>query len=136
MWPPNFNSRDIIPSLSTLVLKLKEDATKTVMTLARIAQKYQWGQEFLENILQELEAFGLEDRACPLLDDVIKNESKLDLWKACQSELFFEQQTAVRLLLLVCKFQGSYVFLLFHHIDNLYNLRSHSNTICFQSINI
>lgn len=103
MWPPNFNARDIIPSLSTLMMKLKQDATKTIMTLAKIAQQYQWCQEFLENILQELETLVLEDRTCPLLDDVTNNESKLKLWSACQSELLFEQQTAVRLLLLVCK---------------------------------
>lgn len=109
MWPPNFNARDIVPSLSTLVMKLKQNATKTVMTLARICQKYQWCQEFLENILQELETLVLDDRTCPLLDDVIKDDSKLELWKSCHSEHIFEQQTAVRLLLLVCEYCPSNV---------------------------
>lgn len=86
-------------------MKLKEDATKTVMTLARISQTYLWCQEFLENILQELEALVLDDRTCPLLDDVIKDDSKRELWKSCHSEHIFEQQTAVRLLLLVCEYQ-------------------------------
>lgn len=103
MWPPNFNSRDIQPSLSTLVLKIKQDATKTLLTLTKISEKYAWCQEFLETILQDLESIVWDDRQCSLLSDLMKDESKAMLWKSCNSENIFEQQTAVRLLLLAGK---------------------------------
>lgn len=84
-------------------MKLKANATKTVLTLARIAENHAWCQDFLENILQELEALIWEDRNCPLLNDLVKETSATLLWDACISDKSIEQQTGVRLLLLVCK---------------------------------
>lgn len=110
-WPSNFNPRDIQPTLSTLALKLKTNVSTTLLTLARTAANYVWCQEFLENILQELEALLLlSDSACPLLSDLIRDESVAPLWEACCSANFIEQQTAVRLLLLA----GSQSPLIYH----------------------
>lgn len=110
-WPSNFNPRDIQPTLSTLALKLKANAAATLLTLARTAIKHVWCEEFLENILQELEGLLLlSDTTCPLLTDLIRDESVSPLWEACCSANFIEQQTAVRLLLIA----GSQSPLIYH----------------------
>lgn len=110
-WPSNFNPRDIQPTLSTLSLKLKANASTTLLTLARTASSHVWCQEFLENILQELEGLLLlPDSTCPLLTDLIRDESVAPLWDACCSPNVIEQQTAIRLLLLA----GSQSPLIYH----------------------
>lgn len=82
-----------------------------MLTLARIAENYSWCKEFLENILQELEGLVLvSDGSCPLLTDMIKDESVAPLWESCCSTNFIEQQTAVRLILLA----GSQSPLIYH----------------------
>lgn len=110
-WPSNFNPRDIQPTLSSLALKLKANAATTILTLARTASNHVWCQEFLENIIQELESLLLlSDSACPFLTDLIRDESVAPLWQACSSANLIEQQTAVRLLLLA----GSQSPLIYH----------------------
>lgn len=110
-WPSNFNTRDIQPTLSSLALKLKANSAPTLLTLARIAVNHVWCQEFLEYILQELESLViLTDSSCPLLMDLLRDESVAPLWEACCSTNFIEQQTAIRLLLLA----GSQSPLIYH----------------------
>lgn len=99
-WPKNFNVREILPSLSALALTLKMDATKTVLTLARIAENFSWAEHLLEHILQELETLVWNERSCPLLNDLTQDKSTELLRHSCISETIVEQQTAVRLLLL------------------------------------
>lgn len=96
-----FNVRDILPSLSTLALSLKSNATKTVLTLARIAENHYWCQQLLEYIIQELEELVWDDRSCPLLNDLVHDDSAAMLWAGCSSRTIVEQQSSVRLLLLI-----------------------------------
>lgn len=111
-WPSNFNPRDIQPTLSSLALKLKSNVAPTILLLARIASDHTWCQEFLENILQELESLLLvsDSSICPLLTDLLRDESSAPLWQACCSANLIEQQTAVRLLLLA----GTHSPLIYH----------------------
>lgn len=95
-WP----SVRIAPTLAALALKLKSNATQSVLTLARIAEDHRWCQDLLEAVLHELEHMVLENGSCPLLHDLPRTESAERLWSACGSALLIEQQTAVRLLLL------------------------------------
>lgn len=76
-----------------------------MLTLAKIATNYTWCQDFLENIFQELELVAWDDGSCPLLVDATKDESTAKLWDSCVSDQLIEQQTAVRLLLLVGRTQ-------------------------------
>lgn len=103
LWPQNFKPQNIVPSLTSLALKLKNDATKTIITVAKIADDHAWCQDLLESILQELELLVWEVRSCQLLNDLIKDDSTEMLWQSCVSSNLIEQQTAIRLLLLACK---------------------------------
>ncbi|KAJ6637430.1 Integrator complex subunit 5 [Pseudolycoriella hygida] len=109
LWPQNFKPQNIIPLLTSLSLKLRNDATKTIITLAKIAENHAWCQDLLESILQELESFVWENRSCPLLTDLTKDDSTETLWDSCLSSNLFQQQTAVRLLLLASP-QAPYIF--------------------------
>lgn len=103
MWPQNFKPQNIVPSLTSLALKLKNDATKAIITIATIADDHTWCQELLESILQELELLVWESRECQLLNDLTRDDSTEMLWESCLSSNLIEQQTAIRLLLLACK---------------------------------
>lgn len=107
-WPQNFKPQNIIPSLTSLALKLKNDATKTILTAAKIADSYAWCHDLLESILQELESLVLEAHNCQLLKDLIKDDSTELLWQSCVSSNLIEQQTAIRLLLLACECEKPY----------------------------
>lgn len=87
-----------------MVIKLKNDAITTAMTIAKIAEQYVWLQEFLEQILQELEFIVCDNRSCSFLTDLTRNETKQIVWQALESDCLLEQQTAIRLILLVCKY--------------------------------
>lgn len=95
-WP---NVR-MAPMLAALALKLKSNATRAVLTVARIAHERPWCQDLIETVLQELEYMVLQNGQCALLQDLSGRASAELLWSACGSAQLFEQQTAVRLLLL------------------------------------
>ncbi|KAG4068286.1 hypothetical protein HA402_007806 [Bradysia odoriphaga] len=109
LWPQNFKPQNIVPSLTSLALKLKSDATKTIITLAKIADDHAWCQDLLESILQELELLVWEVRSCQLLTDLIRDNSTELLWQSCISSNLMEQQTAIRLLLLASP-QSPFIF--------------------------
>lgn len=112
--------------MANLALKIGTNGTKILLTLGRIAKSYIWVQNFLEFIIQELERLILDKCMCPLLLDVPKNESRKMLWEACRSDNFIEQQTAVRLILLV-----AHKYHLFYHqtIDELLTSSTNMNTL-------
>lgn len=104
LWPQNFKPQNIVPSLTSLALKLKDDATKAIITVAKIADNHAWCQDLLESILQELELLVWEVERCQLLNDLTKDNSTEMLWQSCVSSNLIEQQTAIRLLLLACEY--------------------------------
>lgn len=109
VWMTNKTFVDMQPSFNGLPLNLKTDGSKLLMTAAQLAEKYSWCQEFLEYNLQELEQVILMNSRCPLLSDLSTDASKFLLWKGCLSWNTIEQQTAVRLLLLVST-QQSHIY--------------------------
>lgn len=109
VWMTNKTFVDMQPSFNSLPLNLKTNGSKLLMTAARLAEQYPWCQEFLECNLQELEQVILMNSRCPLLSDLSTDASKFLLWKGCLSWNIIEQQTAVRLLLLVST-QQSHIY--------------------------
>lgn len=92
------------PSLNNIVLRLKSHGAQLLINVAKMADQYPWCQDFLEFTLQELEQIVLNARLCPLMDDLATEETKYMLWKSCLSANVYEQQTAVRLLLIECEY--------------------------------
>ena len=109
LWPSNFNINEILPSLSNLAIKLRHYATKIILTIAKIAETYVWCQDLLEFILQEIEFYFYDDRVCPLTNDIVKDSSRRLVLDACVNGTLMEQQTAVRLILLVTR-QSPYIY--------------------------
>ncbi|XP_055848550.1 integrator complex subunit 5 [Episyrphus balteatus] len=109
VWMTNKTFMDMQPSFNSLPLNLEKNGSKLLMTAARLAEQYSWCQEFLEYNLQELEQVILMNSRCPLLSDLSTDASKFLLWKGCLSWNTIEQQTAVRLLLLVST-QQSHIY--------------------------
>ncbi|XP_013101737.2 integrator complex subunit 5 [Stomoxys calcitrans] len=109
LWMTNRTFAEIQPSLNNLVLRLKTHGAQVLITVAKMADQYAWCQDFLEFSLQELEQIVLNARLCPLMDDLATEETKYMLWKSCLSTNIYEQQTAVRLLLIVST-QHSHIY--------------------------
>ncbi|XP_017117415.1 integrator complex subunit 5 [Drosophila elegans] len=101
LWLSNKMFAGMQPTLNNAVLRLNEHGATLLLTAARMAEKYVWCQDFLDNSMQELEQWVLNQRNFPLLADLAYEETKYMLWKSCLSTNLFEQQTAVRLLLVV-----------------------------------
>lgn len=104
LWMTNRQFADMQPSLNNIVLRLKSHGAQLLITASRMADQNAWCQDFLEYSLQELEQIVLNARLCPLMDDLATEETKYMLWKSCLSTNIYEQQTAVRLILIVCMF--------------------------------
>lgn len=90
------------PSLNSLTLRLKSNGAHLLIAVSQMAEQYTWCQDFLEYNLQDLEQVVLNATVCPLMNDLATEDSKYLLWKNCLSANIFQQQTAVRLLLIVC----------------------------------
>lgn len=103
LWLSNKMFAGMQPTLNNAVLRLNERGATLLLTAAKMAEKYVWCQDFLDNSMQELEQWVLNQRNFPLLADLAYEETKYMLWKSCLSTNLFEQQTAVRLLLVVCE---------------------------------
>ncbi|EDV49193.1 integrator complex subunit 5 [Drosophila erecta] len=101
LWLSNKMFAGMQPTLNNAVLRLNEHGATLLLTAAKMAEKYVWCQDFLDNSMQELEQWVLNQRNFPLLADLAYEETKYMLWKSCLSTNLFEQQTAVRLLLVV-----------------------------------
>ena len=103
LWMSNKPFAEMQPSLNKILLRLKTHGTELTIAVSKLADEYPWCQDFLEYSLQELEQVILNARVCPLMDDLATGETKSLLWKSCLSSILLEQQTAVRLLLIICK---------------------------------
>ncbi|XP_034115208.1 integrator complex subunit 5 [Drosophila albomicans] len=101
LWLSNKMFADMQPSLNNAVLRLNQHGAKLLLMVSRMAEKYTWCQDFLDTSMQELEQWVLNMRNFPLLVDLAFEETKYMLWKSCLSTNILEQQTAVRLLLVV-----------------------------------
>lgn len=99
-WPPNFHMNEMLPTLTTLTLRVRKGATKIVLTLAKIAEEYVWCHDLLEFILQEVFTLLRGDRISSILTDVLEDGSQKLLIKSCVEGSLLERQTAIRLILL------------------------------------
>lgn len=93
----------MLSTLTTLTLRVRKGATKIVLTLAKIAEKYGWCHDHLEFVLQEVFTLLSEDRISPILTDVLDDGSQKLLIKTCVQGSLLERQTAIRLILLAGK---------------------------------
>lgn len=107
LWLTNKMFADMQPSLNNAVLRLNQHGAKLLLMVSKMAEKYVWCQDFLDTSMQELEQWVLNMRNFPLLGDLAFEETKYMLWKSCLSPNILEQQTAVRLLLVVCEYKKS-----------------------------
>ncbi|XP_068152334.1 integrator complex subunit 5 [Drosophila tropicalis] len=101
LWLSNKMFADMQPTLNNAVLRLNHHGAKLLLTAARMSERYMWCQDFLDTSMQDLEQWVLNQRNFPLLADLAYEETKYMLWKSCLSTNLIEQQTAVRLLLVV-----------------------------------
>ncbi|XP_067616611.1 integrator complex subunit 5 [Eurosta solidaginis] len=109
LWMSNKIFAEMQPSLNSLALRLKSNGAKLLIAVSQMADQYTWCQDFLEYTLQDLEQVVLNATVCPLMNDLATEDSKYLLWKTCLSANIFEQQTAVRLLLIVST-QHSHIY--------------------------
>lgn len=101
-WMQNKSFQNMQPAFNNLFLKLKSGGTEIIMIVAKLTKEFKWCNTFLEYTLQELEQILLLNRNCPMLQNLSSEESKKILWEYCRSPNRVEQQTSIRLLILVC----------------------------------
>lgn len=104
-WPSNFNTNEMLPTLTTLILRIRKGATRIVIALAKIAETSVWCHDLLEFVLQDVFTLLSEDRISPILTDVLEDGSQKLLIKSCVHGSLLERQTAIRLILLAGKSQ-------------------------------
>lgn len=96
-------SLNLISLLPSWIMRINESGTRILLILAQ--SEIPICTELLQQVLRELEALTLDDRQLtgefPLLIDLLRDETKPKLWKACLSSNRMEQETAIRLLLLI-----------------------------------
>lgn len=102
MW---FNTTDKVTSyqiLRDLILKIQTGVFEVLMKLAQLAETYGPAHILLEYLLVELESLVVKNESCSFINELKSDKSKSDLWRRCaKSEGVIEQQTAVRVLLLI-----------------------------------
>lgn len=85
-------------------MKINENGTNILLILSKSAH-IPFCADLVQQVLRELEALTLDDRQLtgefPVLIDLLRDETKPKLWAACLSENEREQETAIRLLLLI-----------------------------------
>lgn len=103
LWKNNSTFMVNQPALKNVVLRLKRYGVHLLLISTHLANQYSWCQDFLECSLQELEHVILNCHTCPLVNDLMSDNILNMLWERCLSQDLYEQQTAVRLLLIACK---------------------------------
>lgn len=98
----NKSFQNMQPAFNNLLLKLKSGGTNFIIIVAKLTKEFKWCHTFLEYTLQELEQMVLLNRNCAMLQNLSSEESKEVLWESSRSCNRVEQQTATRLLILVC----------------------------------
>lgn len=98
------NSLNLVALLPSWIMRINESGTRILLILAQ-SSSIPFCTELLQQVLRELEAMTLDDRQLtgefPLLIDLLRDETKPKLWQACLSANRLEQETAIRLLLLI-----------------------------------
>ncbi|XP_053670409.1 integrator complex subunit 5 [Anopheles nili] len=108
-WPQNIGLPFVLHTVATMLLKIKKHATQVISILAKLSSKYGWCQELLEIMFVELETLVLDKHSAPLLEDIIRDGSRDELWSACVSDSPYSQQVVIRLVLLA-SFKSNSVF--------------------------
>lgn len=126
LWPSNFNVTDIIPSLTALLLRIRMGATKVQLTIAEIAEQSTWCQNLLESVLQEIFTLVNDNRVCPILSDVLEQNSQGLLISTSVSKSLIKRQTAIRLILLA---SGQSTHIYHHSVTELLSYANHTENI-------
>ncbi|XP_050068431.1 integrator complex subunit 5 [Anopheles maculipalpis] len=108
-WPSNISLPYVLHTVAGLLLKIKKHAIRVTLILAKLSTQHNWCQELLEIMFVELETLVLEKHSVPLLEDIIRDSSREMLWDSCASDVSYEQQVGVRLILLA-SFKSNSVF--------------------------
>lgn len=123
LWPSNFNVTDIMPSLTALLLRIRKGATKVLLTIAEIAEQSTWCHNLLESVLQEIFTLVNDNRMCPILNDVLEQNSQDLLISTSVSKSLIKRQTAIRLILLA---SGQSTHIYHHSVTELLSYANHS----------
>ncbi|XP_035774814.1 integrator complex subunit 5-like [Anopheles albimanus] len=99
-WPLNFSLSFVLHMVASMLQKIKKYSTHVTLILAKLAGKYGWCQELLEMLFVELETLVLDKQTAPLLEDVFRDSSRETLWQGSIADDAYQQQVAVRLILL------------------------------------
>lgn len=123
LWPATFNVKDIMPSLTILLLRIRKGATKVMLTIADLADQSTWCHNLLESVLQEIFTLVNDNRVCPILSDVLEQSSQDILISTCLSKSLIKRQTAIRLILLA---SGQSTHIYHHAISELLSCANHA----------
>lgn len=122
LWPTNFNVKD----LTSLILRIRKGATKVMLTIAEIAEQSTWCHNLLESVLQEIYILVNEKRQCPMLSDVLEQNSQALLISTSVSKSLIKRQTAIRLILLA---SGQSTHIYHHSVTELLAYTNHSENM-------
>lgn len=111
-WPMAFSGKDMLSTMTSVVLRIRKGATNILLIIADIATTQPWCHNLLEYILLEMAALVSESRQCPPLTDVADPHAQNALIAACVDETLIKCQTAIRLVLLASN-QSPYIH---HHV--------------------
>lgn len=115
-----------MPSLTGLLLRIRMGATKVLLTIAEIAEQSTWCQNLLESVLQEIFTLVNDNRVCPILSDVLEQNSQDLLISTSVSKSLIKRQTAIRLILLA---SGQSTHIYHHSVTELLAYANHTENI-------
>lgn len=92
-----------------------------MLTIAEMSDQSTWCHNLLESVLQEIFTLVNDNRVCPILSDVLEQNSQDLLVATSISKSVIKRQTAIRLILLASS-QSTYIY---HH--SITELLSHAN---------
>lgn len=97
-----------------------------MLTIAEIAEQSTWCHNLLESILQEIYMLVNEKRQCPILSDVLEQNSQALLISTSVSKSLIKRQTAIRLILLAT---GQSTHIYHHSVTELLAYTNHSENM-------
>lgn len=104
LWQIPIDQNELMKTLTSLILRIREGSTRVLLTLAQISENNAWSHDLLESILQEVFHMLTEDRTSSILVDALNDSSRKVLIERSIHGTFIERQTAIRLVLLAGKF--------------------------------
>lgn len=123
-WPtiPNFDVKFLMTSLTALLLRIRKGATKVMLIIAEICEQSTWCHNLLESVLQEIFTLVNDNRICPILSDVLEQNSQDLLISTSISKSQIMRQTAIRLILLATS-QSTHIY--HHAVTELLSYANH-----------